>query len=170
MEQIIRKLQYPSTDNIKPNQNFAKLLKDTTFGADGELGAILKYLYQAYYLMPYYPEISDQLETIADTEMMHYDLLNKSIVKLGGFPEISTSNGYFSSKEIPYQRNIYAILNGNIAGEADAISNYQHLSEVFASDPSLQQLMLAIQADEIKHKAIFEKILLDINNVPKPLM
>ena len=74
-----KKLQYPV--KIKnPNANYAKIIISQLGGADGELGASMRYLHQRY-TMPY-KEVIGILTDVGTEELAHLEMISAILYQL----------------------------------------------------------------------------------------
>lgn len=150
---------YPELVDVLPNRADIRQLKMLATGRDSELSAILTYLYQHFILLSDYPEISRELERVAEVEMRHYSLLSKAIVAFGGDPNITNGIGdVWTGRNVNTQKNVRRILQDNIKAEKSAINNYQRAARE-TNNESLAKLYLRIAEDEALHKTLFENLL-----------
>lgn len=150
-------LPYPE---IQTEQNIAesKLLMPLYSGSSGELTAVMTYCFQTY-VSPKYPDICEALEGIAITEMLHHELLGKTIYALGGYP-IMGARTYWNGSFANYTLNPRKYLRENILAEQNAIMNYERTILNLSSD-SVKMLLERIILDEEVHIGIFKQLLKD---------
>ena len=92
-------LPYPEII-VEENVQESKLLMPSYSGVASELTAILTYSFQSYITLQL-PEIRDVIEGIAQTEMLHHELLGTTITKLGGFP-VMGARSYWNGSFVNY--------------------------------------------------------------------
>ena len=142
-----KKLQYPV--KIKnPNANYAKIIISQLGGADGELGASMRYLHQRY-TMPY-KEVIGILTDVGTEELAHLEMISAILyqltkglsaeeIKRSGFDTYfvdhtagiypsSASGVPFDMKYVGIKGDIIADLNEDLAADA-AILKEQPLRE-----------------------------------------
>ena len=79
MWQYEKRLQYPV--KIKnPNPRYAQIIVSQLGGADGEIGASLRYLTQRF-AMPY-PEITGILTDVGTEELGHFEMISSILYQL----------------------------------------------------------------------------------------
>ena len=142
-----KKLQYPV--KIKnPNANYAKIIISQLGGADGELGASMRYLHQRY-TMPY-KEVIGILTDVGTEELAHLEMISAILyqltkglsteeIKRSGFDTYfvdhtagiypsSASGVPFDMKYVGIKGDIIADLNEDLAADA-AIMKEQPLEK-----------------------------------------
>lgn len=160
---------YPKVMVENKNIYYAHLLLEDYSGENGELTAITQYIYQNFNIFKEYPYLAHILSKIARTEMMHLELLGKTIKLLGLEPKFITNNkylkkyNYWNSSYINYENNIINILQANILSEKIAIKNYRnHISLI--KDKYIRNLLYRIIEDENKHLNCFKILLINFLN------
>ncbi len=150
---------YPQVVEVIPNRSDVRTLKSLTTGRNGELIAILTYLYQQYILEGDYPFIAQTLKQIAEVEMEHYELLSKAIVLFGGDPNLSDGIGnVWTGRNVSTIKNVTRILKEDIQKEQLAIDLYARAAKE-TNNASLAELYLRIAKDETLHIQILNKLL-----------
>ena len=153
------KKTYPELVNVIQNNKDVKTLKGLAYGPEGELTAILTYLYQHYILDSNYEEIKNALEEISTAEMKHYELLSEAIVEFGGNPTLTDGMGnVWTGRNISKESNVEQILKDNIKAEQNAIKQYLFAAKT-TSNISLAELYLRIIEDEQQHIKLYEELL-----------
>ena len=155
-------MPYPEIRVEGENKNYAKMLSIAYAGADGELSAILNYIYSHIVTegkKPY--SLCDVFECIAVVEMRHFETLGKLIFLLGEDPKFYSAMGrpsYFNTGTLSYANDVSQILKNSIAGEKKAVDLYRELSKVI-SDIYIKQILDRIILDEEHHIKIFSELL-----------
>lgn len=153
---------YPEIVDAIPNRSDVRQLKMLVTGQNGELTAILTYLYQHYILSENYMEVADALEKISQVEMQHYELLSEAIIDFGGDPNLTNGIGdIWTARNVNTEKNVRRILQDNIKGEEEAIIDYTRAARE-TSNESLARLYLRIAEDERMHAEIFKELLKNI--------
>ena len=170
-------LQYPI--NIKtPNAKFAQIVTSQYGGADGELGASLRYLSQRF-SMPY-PEIQAILTDIGTEELGHLEMvgtimyqltrnLTPEEIKKSGFDAyfVDHTTGVYpaSSAGVPYTAayiqstgDIIADLHEDLAAEQKARKTYDNILRL-VDDPDVCDAIKFLRAREIVHYQRFGEAL-----------
>lgn len=143
-------LPYPDVTVERKNPLEAKKLMNDYGGRESETTAIMSYVYQSYVLKDAYPEIAEALEQIGITEMLHHELLGRTIFNLGGFPVIGGRNNYWNGSFVGYSTDVKRILEWDIAGEEQAIFNYKRTIQQL-TDNAVIALIERIILDEELH-------------------
>ena len=153
-----RNIPYPKLMNIRQNINYTKLLYKSYSSADGELTAVLQYIYEHIELKRY-ENFSKILLSIAIEEMYHLELIGELIKKLGGKPYFMDKEcNMWSANNIKYNfRNVYSMLEYNIESEKKAIKEYEEAIK-HTQNKSIQQLLERIILDEKTHLEIFNRL------------
>jgi bacterioferritin len=147
-----------------PNRDDVKQLKMLTTGRNGELTAVLTYLYQHYILNESYSELSKALEQISLVEMTHYELLSEAIVDFGGDPNLTNGQGdIWTGRNIDTTKEVKKMLKNDIKSEEMAIVDYNRASKNTRNE-SLSELYLRIAKDEALHIVVLNYFLDMIQN------
>ncbi len=164
-----KKLQYPV--NIKnPNPKLAKMIMSQFGGADGELGASLRYLSQRY-TMPL-PELKATLTDIGTEELSHLEMvgtiiyqltkgLSEKEIKESGFGDYfvdhtlgvypaSSSGVPFNAAYIASKGDAITDLHEDLAAEQKARTTYDNILR-FADDPDVKDAIRFLRQREIVH-------------------
>lgn len=153
---------YPTIKVLKPNLQYAELLMDDNAGVVSEFTAIAQYLYHHYYFDEIDKELGTMLEDISIVEMYHMDLLSKTIILLGGDPQIrgsySTQGQYWDGEFVYYGTELCQRLQKDLESEYQAIDQYRaHIRLI--DDMCVKELLERIILDEQVHIKLFEKAL-----------
>lgn len=170
-------LQYPI--NIKtPNAKFAQIISSQYGGADGELGASLRYLSQRF-AMPY-PEIQAIFNDIGTEEIGHLEMVGTVVYQLTrnlSVEEIKKSgyDSYFvdhttgiypaSAAGVPFTAaylqssgDVFADIHENMAAEQKARKTYDNILRL-VDDPDVCDVIKFLREREIVHYQRFGEAL-----------
>ena len=162
-------MQYPI--KIKnPNPALAKLISEQYGGADGELGASLRYLSQRF-SMPY-PELRALLTDIGTEELSHLEMVGSIIyqltrnltpeeIKKAGFDSyfVNHTTGVYpaSASGTPFTAAYIAVkgdpitdLHEDLAAEQKARTTYDNILR-FCDDPDVKDAIRFLRQREIVH-------------------
>lgn len=148
-------LPYPEV-RVEENLAEAKLLMPSYAGVGSELTAIMTYSFQSF-ISPESGVLSRALGGVARTEMKHFELLGRTIFKLGGYP-IMGARTYHSGSMVNYTLDPHKYLAQNIASEEAAIVGYER-TILNLRDESVKLLIERIILDEELHINIFKELL-----------
>ena len=164
-----KKLQYPV--NIKsPNLKLAKIISSQYGGADGELGASLRYLSQRF-TMPL-PELKGMLTDIGTEELNHLEMVGAVLYQLtkgvseeqiekagfadyfvdhttGVFPS-SASGVPFTAAYIQSKGDAITDLHEDMAAEQKARTTYDNILR-FCDDYDVKDVMRFLREREVVH-------------------
>ncbi|MDE6550067.1 MAG: hypothetical protein K2M44_01015 [Clostridia bacterium] len=126
----------------------ARILAPLYSGRDGETTAVMQYIYDSYVASD--AQIAQTMHTIAIQEMRHHALLGEAIVKCGGNPVIGDYLGWWSGRNLGYNRNIAKMIDDAIRSEEFAIAAYYKACSRLSNE-SLISLIHAIVRDEEIH-------------------
>lgn len=154
---------YPEITAGLRNQKDIRTLKALAFGRDGELTAVLTYIFQHTVLPDDLGTLKEILRQIAIVEMKHYEALSEAVVKLGGTPTLTDGKGnVWTGRNVSSITNPKRILETNAKGEREAIATYNRVARETENE-SLSLLYKRIAEDEKLHLEIFEKLLEVLN-------
>lgn len=148
-------LPYPEAQ-LDEDLSQAKLLMPSYAGVGSELNAILTYSFQSF-ISSAGSEIERALSGIARCEMRHFELLGRTIYKLGGYP-IMGARTYFNGSAVNYTLDPHKYLAQNIASEEAAIVNYER-TILNLRNENVKLLLERIILDEELHISIFKELL-----------
>jgi len=172
-----KKLQYPI--KIKtPNAKLAQIVISQYGGADGEIGASLRYLSQRY-SMPY-PELRAVLNDIGTEELSHLEMVGTIVYQLtkdltpdqvkeagyetyfvdhgvGVYPQ-AASGTPFSATMFQSKGDTFADLHEDMAAEQKARATYDNILR-FADDPDVRDPIKFLREREIVHYQRFGEAL-----------
>ena len=164
-----KKLQYPV--RIKnPNPALAKFIVSQYGGADGELGASMRYLSQRF-SMPY-PELKGLLTDIGTEELGHLEMVGAILhqltremsdneIKKSGFDTYfvdhtagvypTAASGFpWSASAIGVKGDVIADLNEDMAAEQKARVTYDNILRL-SDDPDVNDVIKYLREREIVH-------------------
>lgn len=142
---------YPQIVDATDDNLTVAILKDLAFSKQGELGAVLTYIFQSTIADKSNSELGELFEEIAITEMAHLGLLMHAITAFGGLPKYETGNGVpFNVNWVNYSTKLKDMLEQNIRGEQIGIDNYNQAIKM-VKNQSLKDLFARIILDEQKH-------------------
>ena len=126
-------------------------------GRNGELTAILQYVYQSILLDGCgKTNEAKQLVRIAVDEMHHLEKIGSLLVKLGVPPVFTACPpypvAYYSAANVDYSRPIAQMIAADIRGEQEAIACYTRALEAI-SDPEMRAVIEKIRGEEERHLA-----------------
>ena len=153
-------LPYPDTDGIIRDPS---LIGPISAARSGELGDISDYIYYSLMLEEGYPSLSALFEKLAMTEMRHFTLLGKALIRLGGDPAVRCrhSNPFYGKPERLDGQTVKRIAMGALEGEQAGAKNYQKLA-ASTSDKAMAALLERIAADEEHHARMLSRALEDM--------
>ena len=129
----------------------------------GELNAVLQYFYHYFnFDKQGYKQYAADLESIAIAEMLHLELLGKTIIALGAQPIYSqnppTAFNFYSAKYVSYSRNLVNMIEDDIMGEKHAIALYNKMLCRLKNE-QIKKIISRILADEKLHLEKLNEIL-----------
>lgn len=157
-------IPYPEVKVEEENLYYADLLSQDYAGVVSETTAGMLYSYQHFNTFNSNEEFSKVIEEISIVEMMHLEMLGKTIKLLGKEPVYKTcesSRGncvMWSASNVKYDTDIKDMLKTNIRGEMQAVKNYEHHIKII-EDKYIKELLERIILDEKRHIEIFETLL-----------
>lgn len=157
-------IPYPKVRVEEKNPYYADLLSEDYAGLVSELTAVTLYSYQHMEKFSSNDEFSKIIEEIANVEMMHLELLGKTIRLLGKEPIYSTceaSRGdciMWNANNVNYTSDLRQMLKADINSEKQAIVNYKHHLNLI-DDKYIKAVLSRIILDEQHHLEIFETLL-----------
>ena len=149
---------YPDTDGIIKN---TRLLCDIAGARAAEFETISNYVYYSLILADEYPMLSELFEKMSMTEMRHFQLLGRMMIKLGGDPSVrirhSTASCGCVSHESPHQ--VKRILSDALEHEQAAHRNYTRICEACCADRCAAALIERLALDEEHHARMLSRAL-----------
>lgn len=152
---LICDLPYPSTSDICPDALSLKIISPAYASHDSELNTILQYVYHAYFFdRKGYDVYNETLMSIAIAEMMHLELLGKTILALGAAPIYSrcpaNTFDFYSTKYVAYSCTLKNMLEDDILGEKRAIGGYEKMLKQLKNE-KVSEIVSRIILDEKLH-------------------
>ena len=140
-------------------------------GREGELTAMLQYVYQAVMLEGCgRAEEAKIILKIAVEEMRHLEKLASILVSLGVPPVFTACPpypvAYYSAANVDYVKPLPQMLEADIRAEKGAIAGYKRILRV-VSDEKICAAIKEILADEERHLAAFETLLASLSAPPR---
>ena len=131
-------------------------------GRNGELTAILQYVYQGILLSGCGKEKeAKQLIRISVEEMHHLEKIGGLLVKLGVPPVFTACPpypvAYYSASNMDYSRPIAQMLAADIRAEQEAIACYTRILDAVQNE-EVRAVIAPIRADEERHLAILREM------------
>ncbi len=135
-------------------------------GREGELTAVLQYVYQAIMLSGCGREKEGKIILkIAIEEMRHLEKIGAIIVSLGVPPVFTACPpypvAYYSASNVDYVRQFPLMLEADIRAEREAIACYDRILRTLR-DEEIRGQIEEIRADEVHHLEIFEEMRRDL--------
>lgn len=162
MEETARK-SYPAIQEIGEDAETLKMISPAYAGREGELTAVLQYVYQSIMLSKQGKvDCAKEVMEIAKCEMYHLEILGSMIAKLGA-PPIYTACppypvGYYSASCVNYTKTPRQMICADICAEENAISQYERML-VRVKNSLVSAVLARILEDEREHLRIFNEIL-----------
>lgn len=146
---------YPTTENITPDAYSLRIISPAYAGSDGELNAVLQYIYHAFFFdKKGYGDIADLLRGIAIAEMHHLDILGETVLSLGAAPVYSrypaSSFNFYSTKYVAYSCSLKNMLEDDILGERRAVAAYKKMLCCLKNE-QVKAIISRILEDELLH-------------------
>jgi bacterioferritin len=144
-------LPYPDVEVGEANPGYAAILSGTFAGKGSETTAIAQYSAHRFFTQSY-PEIYTAYKYIAFTEMTHFSLLGRLILRLGTNPKLFSYEDlrWWSGADPAYHCAIRPILESDIEGEHGAIAHYTRIIGQIPHE-GIQSLLRRIIMDEERH-------------------
>ena len=143
--------KYPIIHSLRKNSYYSGILKNLYAGSEGECIVFLQLKYQTYVLKNFHPEISDLLEEISKTELLHQQLLSDAILMSGGDPTYSNSqNKWIGGRQIDYVKDIKQIISYDIEMKEKIVIDYK-IAIAKIDNLEIKKLLASILQDEEIH-------------------
>ncbi len=160
---MVTEQKYPSLEEIGEDCVALRLLSPAYAGRDGELTAVLQYVYQSVIFSEAgRGEFASALVRIAVNEMHHLELLATMIAKLGAPPVFTACPpypvGYYSAACVNYTRNPRQMLCADICAEENAITCYENILCRIKNAP-VAAVLSRILEEEREHLKTFNELL-----------
>lgn len=148
------------------NGSILRALSPAYAGREGELTAVLQYVYQSVLLDGCgKTEEAKTVLKIAIEEMGHLEKIGSILVSLG-VPPVYTACppypvAYYSAANVDYVKPLPLMMEADIRAEKGAIAYYTRILRTI-DDEAVCAEIRKIRADEERHLAMFEEILRSI--------
>lgn len=154
---------YPTLDEIKKDFQTLRLIAPAYAGRDGELTAILQYVFQSIVFAELGNKaFSEMIMKIAVSEMHHLELLGTMISKLGAPPVFTSCPpypvGFYSASCVNYSRTPRQMLSVDVCAEENAISGYECVL-CRLQNPPVAAVITNIVLEEREHLKTFNEML-----------
>lgn len=149
-------------EGIERDAAALRIISPAYAGRDGELTAILQYVYQAVLLdANKKTEPAKAILAIAVEEMRHLEMLGALIVKLGAPPVFTACPpypvSYYSASNVDYVRSFPKMLAADIRAERGAVVQYTGMLRALKNS-RVRAVIEEIRADEERHLKRFEEL------------
>ncbi len=150
----------------KNKADLLRALSPAYAGREGELTAVLQYVYQAILLGGCGKEKEAKIILkIAVEEMRHLEKIGSILVSLGVPPVFTACPpypvAYYSASNVDYVKQLSQMLESDIRAERCAIAEYDRVLRV-VTDGEIRSAIEGIRADEVRHLEIFEQMRRDL--------
>lgn len=157
---------YPSLDGIGEDVQTLRLISPAYAGREGELTAILQYVYQSIMFGEMGNDSASKvLLSIAVTEMHHLEILGTLITKLGSPPIFTACPpypvGYYSASCVNYSKVPRQMICADVCAEENAISQYERIL-CRIKNPPVAAVIGRILEDEKLHLKEFNRLLAEM--------
>ncbi len=159
-------IPYPGTEGIGEDCVSLKIISPAYAGGEGELTAVLQYVYQGILLENAgLAEYAGILRHIAEDEMRHLQMLGEMICRLGAPPVYSYLPpypiNYYSARCVSYSRTPQKMILDDIQAEQYAIDGYTKMLGRLRNE-RVEAVIQRIRMDEEKHLSEFKRILREL--------
>lgn len=160
---LISENAYPSTKGLSHDALSVRIISPAYSTQVGELNAILQYFYHSLHFDKCgYSNYAEKLMSIAIAEMMHFEILGKTILALGAAPVFTQYPpccfNFYSTKYVAYSRTLVDMLEDDIIGEKQAIAGYERMAARLKNE-RVREIVERITEDERLHLSALEKML-----------
>lgn len=160
---MIIDLPYPTTDGIRNDALSLQIISPAYSTSVGELNAVLQYVYHSFCFYKHgLKDCAEMLMSIAKAEMIHLDIIGKTIFALGAAPVFaqypSTGFNFYSTKYVAYSNTLRHMLEDDLIGERRAIADYKKMLRCL-KNKQVAAIVSRIIDDENLHVAAIEEIL-----------
>ncbi len=160
---MIIDLPYPTTDGIRNDALSLQIISPAYSTSVGELNAVLQYVYHSFCFYKHgLKDCAEMLMSIAKAEMIHLDILGKTIFALGAAPVFaqypSTGFNFYSTKYVAYSNTLRHMLEDDVICERRAIADYKKMLRCL-KNKQVVAIVSRIIDDENLHVAAIEEIL-----------
>lgn len=154
-------LPYPSIEHLEEDYKSARIISSAYAGMHSELGAVLQYVYHAFYFEKAGDEqTADILDGIAIAEMRHLEILGATLLKLGADPVFTAcppfKNNFYNTSKIAYSKTRQKMLLDDLSGEIYASENYGKMLEELTNE-QVAAIIARIKLDEELHIKVLKE-------------
>lgn len=154
---------FPTTDGIERDAHALAIISPAYASAKGELNAILQYMYHYFnFDRQDYREYAKDIEGIAIAEMLHLELLGKTVLALGACPiycqNPPTAYNFYTTKYVMYSRNLIQMMEDDVLAEKHTIEMYKGMLRRL-KNKGVEEIISRILKDEYLHLEKFKEIL-----------
>lgn len=158
---------FPTLDGICEDYATLRLISPAYAGRDGELTAVLQYVFQAIVLGNCGEQkFANTIMKIAVEEMHHMEILGSLICRLGAAPVFTACPpypvGYYSASSVNYVRGTRQMLCADICAEENAICGYEHIL-CHIQNGKVAEIIARILEDERRHLKLFNQMLCSLS-------
>ncbi|MDE7453898.1 MAG: manganese catalase family protein [Clostridia bacterium] len=155
--------EFPTTEGLTPDSYSLAVISPAYASPTGELNTILQYFYHYFnFDRCGYKDYARTIESIAIAEMLHLEILGKTIMALGAQPiycqNPPTAFCFYSAKYVTYSRNLIHMIEDDIMAEKRAISLYSRMLTRLKNE-QLKDIISRILQDEQLHLEKFQEIM-----------
>ena len=175
--ELVNKLDF--NENFKVNKEYPEItvtnlpfeviskIKRLYADRRSEMTSVMQYMYQHFIFnsTDMLDNVSHAMEQISVSEMEHYEILAKILVKCGVDPRncVYIDNNidicdYWKASFVNYTRDFVNIFEENIKLEQAGINGYNELMSM-TDNENLKEIILRIIEDETSHIAYFKAVL-----------
>ena len=161
MKPLICDLPYPSCDTLTKDIRSGNIISFAYATLRGELTAILQYTYHHFFFNLIDETYAETLMAIAQAEMIHLDILGKTMLKLGVNPryvQCPHTNNFYNTSTVSQATSPQKMLMDDIQGELNAIADYQKMLFVLKNE-QVEAIIQRIILDEQLHLEKLKELL-----------
>ena len=153
----------PSLEGIKEDLQTLRLISPAYAGREGELTAVLQYVYQSIMFEKQGDsESAKTLLKIAVNEMHHLEILGTMITKLGAPPVFSACPpypvGFYSASCVNYAKTPRQMISADICAEENAVSEYERIL-LRVKNSAVAEVISFLLEEEREHLKTFNAML-----------
>lgn len=164
---LIVDLPYPDTSNLATDIVAGRIISFAYASLKGELNAILQYTYHSFYFAKYSKEYAQLMESIAIAEMMHLEMLGKTMLQLGVDPRYiqypTQPTSFYDTSAVASSKHPKKMVMDDLEGELNAIADYQKMMFLLKNE-EVAALIQRIVLDEQLHVEKLRELMQTINN------
>lgn len=162
-------LPYPSLEGLSEDRKSACIIMPAYCQAKSEFTAINQYFFH-YFHFDYigYPEFAKILEEISISEMMHFEILGKMLIRLGTNPVYTATppqmSNFYNTSYVKYSTHPQKMLMDDIEGETMAIQMYEQMLTKLDNE-QVAAIIQRIIMDEKLHLKVLTELLERLNTM-----